>query len=61
MNRRLLSTTAVLMALTGPAFADIEAAQHRLDRRQGRRRHRQAAEAESEQRHGLKREDFTAD
>ncbi|MEO1909103.1 MAG: ABC transporter substrate-binding protein [Paracoccus sp. (in: a-proteobacteria)] len=31
MNRRLLSTTAVLMALTGPAFADIEAARSFLD------------------------------
>lgn len=31
MNRRLLSTTAVLMALTGPAFADMAAATKFLD------------------------------
>ncbi|MDN5568466.1 MAG: ABC transporter substrate-binding protein [Paracoccus sp. (in: a-proteobacteria)] len=31
MNRRLLSTTAVLMALTGPAFADMDAARSFLD------------------------------
>lgn len=31
MNLKLLSTTAVLLALTGPAFADIEAARAFLD------------------------------
>jgi len=31
MNKRLLSTTAVLMALTGPAFADMDAARSFLD------------------------------
>ena len=31
MSLRLLSTTAVMLALSGPAFADIEAARAFLD------------------------------
>lgn len=37
MNIRLLSTTAVLLAMTGPAFADIEAARAFLDAEVGDR------------------------